>query len=249
MPSFNLSKMIERYRVYFLPAITLVLMLFLAATFVQPKLADIWQQQQELASEQARLDRLTQKENLLSSLDVNQWRTKFKTLEEALPTEKDAPGFLIEMQTIANEASVSVDLVELSAGSLATPSANTAATLTSGSKTVPNFNAKVTVTGTFSNLRQFLDKASQARRLVNIRGISLGGNQAQKASGLISLDFNFSVYYQALPSSLGEISQELPAMSSDEDKTYQIIANYSLYSTFTKAGSISVPMGKTNPFQ
>lgn len=247
--STNPQKMLDRYRAFFLPALTLVLIVVLTATFIQPKLTDILQQQQEIAQGQTRLDRLTQKSSLLSSLDVNQLRTKFKTMEGALPSEKDVPGFLVEMQKIANEASVSVDKVELSAGSLSTSSAQTATTNSRTlSKTVPSLDAKVTLTGTFGNLRLFLDKVSRVRRLVNIKGISLGGNQAQKASGSISLDFGFSLYYQALPTSLGEISQELPQITSDENKTYQIISAYPLYSTFEDAGSISVPVGKSDPF-
>lgn len=249
---YNLSvvkKIIAKNKPYLMPVLALILIIVLSTTFVEPKISEIISLQQKLAASQARLDRLTQKANLLNSLDPGQLRQKFKILEGALPSEKDIPGFLVEMQKISNEASVSVEKIELSAGSISTTSAaaQTAQANTKDSK--PDLvSAKVTITGTFTGLRQFLDKTSQARRIVNIKGINLGGNAAQKASGPISLDLIFSIYYQALPTSLGEISSSLPEISPEEDKIYETVTKYPLYSTFEDAGAVSVPVGKSDPF-
>lgn len=244
-----MQKIIAKYRPFFMPLIILMLIIILTISFVQPKISEIASLRQKTEVNKVKLDNLTQKAGLLSSLDQNQLRLKFKTLESALPSEKDIPGFLVAMQKIANEASVSVDKVELSAGSISTPSAQAQATTAKSMQTEPDLvSAKVTITGTFTGLRQFLDKASQARRLLNIKGVSLGSNAAQKASGPISLELIFSIYYQLLPTSLGEIASPLPQVTSDEDRIYQTVAKYPLYSTFEEAGSLSVPVGKSDPF-
>lgn len=244
-----MKKILDKYRSYLMPLAILLLIVVLTVSFVEPKISEIASLQQKISANKVRLDNLTQKANLLNSLDPGQLRVKFKTLEGALPSEKDIPGFLVQMQKIANEASVSVDKVELSAGSISTGSAQTQATTAKTKKTEPDLvSAKVTITGTFTGLRQFLDKASQARRLLNIKGVNLGGNAAQKANGPISLELIFSVYYQSLPISLGEIASPLPQVSTDEEKVYQTVAKYPLYSTFEGAGSVNVPVGKSDPF-
>ena len=249
---YNLSgvkKIIAKYRPYLMPVLALVLIISLTTTFVEPKISEIVSLQQKLTSSKARLDRLTQKANLLNSLDQTELRTKFKNLEGALPSEKDIPSFLVAMQNIANEASVSVDKVELSAGSISTTSAASQTTKANTKDSKPDLvSAKVTITGTFTGLKQFLDKTSQARRLLNIKGINLGGSAAQKANGPISLDLIFSIYYQALPTSLGEISSSLPEILPEEDKIYETIVKYPLYSTFEGTGAMSIPVGKSDPF-
>ncbi|MCL5675802.1 MAG: type 4a pilus biogenesis protein PilO [Patescibacteria group bacterium] len=248
-----IKKNIQRYRDYFLPFAVLLLIIVLTMSFLQPKISDIIFVQKDLNNASQRLSKLTGKAAGLSSLDVNLLKTKYKILEGALPSQKDIPGFLIEMQRIANEASISVDKVELSAGSLSTPSASAVntnvANRAAGSEILPDaISAKVTITGTFDSIRQFLDKISMARRLVNIRGINLGGGQSQKASGPISLELIFSLYYKPLPKTLGEISDPLPEGTPQDDKVYQQISAYPLYSSFEGAGSVSVPVGKTDLF-
>lgn len=246
--SFSTQKLLQRYKVYLLPVVTVVLVIGLTITFLQPKISDILRAREELSQGKSKLDRLTQKASTLSSLDQTALRSKFKTLEGALPSEKDIPGFLVGIQRIANEASISVEAVELSAGSISTGSAQTK-TVPGGTNSSQVVTAKVTIKGTFGAIRAFLDKSSQTRRLVSIKGISLGGTEAQKASGEITIDLSFSIYFQPLPTTLGEISASLPQITTEEDKIYQKIANFPLYSSFEGVGGISVPVGKTDLFR
>ncbi|MBI3384985.1 type 4a pilus biogenesis protein PilO [Candidatus Gottesmanbacteria bacterium] len=255
------KRLANKYKIYAMPAIVAVIILFLFWQFLQPKMEAISNAGRELDNGSKQLALLTKKANDLSALDKNDLKERFQVLSSAVPAEKDVPGFMLGVQRMANEASVSVGLIEVNPGSISTASA-------AGTKelkkiaTTPLF-ARVTIKGTVNSIIAFISKAVKARRLLKLEGINLSTIGAQKANDQISLILSISIYYQPLPPTLGIISLPLEKFSDEEEKTYQQIKAYTYYSyleqpqannashlpeTTSLAPSGSVPVGKIDLF-
>ncbi len=221
-----------------------------------PTINTIFKNSNDLKVGNKKLTVLTQKANDLSLLDSNELKSRFDILNTAVPSEKDVPSLMVGIERIAKEASVSVGLLNINAGSLATGSASV-----DKSKKVNPLNsivANVTIKGSLSNIISFISKVTNGRRLLKIQGINLGSMDAQKANSNISMVLIIHVYYQALPSNLGDISQPLSKITDDESIYYDKIKNYPLYTTIQSSnqnvslpeegGSNLVPVGKTDLF-
>lgn len=250
MSYISQKRLFNKYKVYILPCVVFLVVLYLWSNFMQPKISDIVTARQELAKGQQRLAELTKKASELESFNSPLLQEKFSVLDSAVPSEKDVAGFLLGIQRIGNEASVSIGLVEVAPGLVSTVAA------------VPNqrlenepLTARVTIKGTFPAIRDFISKTVQARRLIKIDGLSLSGSAAQKANEPISLALSVSIYYQPLPTSLGAISAPLEKFTTDEEILYEKIKNYTYYSYF-QAGPLPeqvqsdglIPVGKTDLF-
>ncbi len=222
------KRLANKYKIYAMPVIIVAIILFLFFQFLQPKMEAISNAGRELENGSKQLALLTKKANDLSSLDKNDLKERFQVLSSAVPAEKDVPGFMLGIQRIANEASVSVGLIEVNPGSISTESAAGTKELKK-IETRPLF-ARVTIKGTVDDLISFISKTVKSRRLLKLEGINLSAIGAQKANEQISLILAISIYYQPLPPTLGIISLPLEKLSEDEEKTYRQIKAYEYYS-------------------
>lgn len=254
------KRLINKYKIYAMPGIVLTIILFLFFQFLQPKMDAISSTARELDDSSKQLALLAKKANDLTSLDKNELREKFQVLSSAVPAEKDVPGFMLGIQRIADEASVSVGLIDVNPGTISTAAAGTKEI--KKIETTPLFG-RVTIKGTVNNLILFISKAIKGRRLLKLEGINLSTVGAQKANEQISLILSISLYYQPLPASLGIISLPLEKFSGEEEKTYQQIKSYTYYSYLDQSQSNaplsqsgisssvsegSVPVGKLDLF-
>ncbi|MBI3980714.1 type 4a pilus biogenesis protein PilO [Candidatus Microgenomates bacterium] len=243
------KRLFNKYKIYLLPFVIVLVVLYLWTYFLQPKISDIVTARQELAKGQKRLADLTKKAVELQNFDNPELKEKFAVLDSAVPSEKDIAGFLLGIQRIANEASVSVGLIEVAPGLVSTGSAE------KKPQQDQPVTAKVTIKGTFPAIRDFISKTIQARRLIKIDGLSLSGSVAQKADQPISLALSVSIYFQPLPTSLGAISAPLENFTPEEEELYQRIKTYTYYSYFqsgplpeaVQSGGV-IPVGKVDLF-
>lgn len=249
MFNFANKRLFNKYKIYLLPVVTALVVLYLWTYFLQPKVSDIVIARQELAKGQKRLADLTKKASELQNFDSPELKEKFAILDSAVPSEKDVAGFLLGIQRIANEASVSVGLIGISPGLVSTESAQKT---TKQEELLP---AKVIIKGSFQAVRDFISRTIRARRLITIDGLSLSGNAAQKADEAISLELSMAIYYQPLPTSLGAISAPLENFTPEEEEIYQRLKTYAYYSYFqsgplpeaVQSGGV-IPVGKVDLF-
>lgn len=245
---------IRKYRAYALPFLIAFLILFLSFYVLKPKIESSLVLSKEMDKSSVKLLALTKKVNALAALDPSELKEMFNMVNTAIPSDKDIPGFMLGIGRIAQEASVSVGLIEVSPGSISTSSSEIAQNKKAGQQPI---TAKVTVTGLFQNIISFISKATNGRRLLKIEGINLSGAGAQKLNEPISMSFSISLYYQPLPESLGVITLPIENITDQEEKNYLKLRNFPNYSYIVStdvadaqnaAQSGSVPVGKIDLF-
>jgi Tfp pilus assembly protein PilO len=253
MTLFMNKRLIRKYRAYLLPVVVLLLIIWLSLQIVKPKIESIVRLDNEMKLSRMKLEVLLKKANALSVLDPIQLKDMFDTLNTAIPSDKDIPGFMLGIGRAAQEASVSVGLVEVSPGSVSTSSADKI----DSKKSITPVTAKVTVRGTFANIISFVSKITNGRRLLKIEGINLSGAGAQRVNEQLSMVFSILVYYQPLPESLGEISLPIVNITDSEEKDFLMLRNFPYYSFIgsqdinTSSSSVqsgTVPVGKADLF-
>lgn len=252
MSIYSLKRLYLKYKIFLLPFVVLIIMVFLIILFVKPKLDEIDKLNRQISKDDTALAKLSKKANELVSIDPTEIKDKFNVLSSAIPSDKDIPGFMLGVSRIANEASVSVGLIEVSPGSLSTASAG------KNMKEIPVV-AKVVIKGKWQHIVDFITKAINSRRLLKIEGVDLSGATAQKVSSDIQMSILITIYSQPLPKTLGSIEEPLSLFSEEEDILYSKISRFPLYSGIERqaaeiqSGNESVetgtvPVGKTDLF-
>lgn len=250
MPTYELKRFYKKYKLFFAPVAVALIIFFLSANFIKPKLEEINSLNKQIAKDSAYLSKLSKKAADLANIDPVEIKDKFNMLSSAIPSDKDIPGFMLGVARIANEASVSVGLIEVSPGSLSTVSA--------GKKIseVP-VGAKVNIKGKWQNIVNFITLAINSRRLLKIEGVDLSGATVQKVNSDLQMSLVITLYSQPLPKTLGSLEQPLSLFTDEEEILYNKISRFPLYSGLERqaievqSGNEpvgTVPVGKTDLF-
>ncbi len=201
----------ENYSFYLWAVLGVIVVITLLIKIDLPKIEEINSKRQELAGIQERLDRLTTKSRVLSSLDNNKLKADTEKVNQVLPDGKDAPSILRNLEVSASISGVIIDDFGLVPGKLAIAT-------TSGDKT-NEIPIEIKVSGSVEQITVFLEKITTIGRAMGLKNLEIEFKEAS-ASGKIKLGL---AAYFLLPvdaiAKTDDINEPLAAWGSQENET------------------------------
>jgi Tfp pilus assembly protein PilO len=234
----DIKDYLGKMRIYLMPVIVGLVVLSLLLKIVKPKIKEVFALRNEINEAREVLSRLTEKEAVLASFDQEAMKEQFLTANEALPSEQDVPGFLAQIERLAQESGVLVESVSLTGGKLATPSAEnegevpeTTTEKASSDKEKTEFKSKVLLRGVLDGIASFLDKLAKSRRIVDVEKIYLTSPLSEIATpSAMTAQLTLKVYYQPLPPTLGRVDEPLPKLSQKNEEIFEKVGNFTFLS-------------------
>lgn len=219
------------------PLISITLVFVISLLFLKPKIEEILLQRTEIETQKIKIERLTQKENLLKQLSADDLKTKIQLMVEAVPSEKDVPSFLAALDFLAKEASVSVVAVQTTPGKISTPSA---AANTKEADKVQSVPLNITLEGQMGGVKAFLSKMLSSLPLQSVQSFSFnfewnkkGQPENKEPFGKVVSNFALGYYFQYLPKEIGKVTDMLPKISAADEKTLSQLQGYEHLPTVT----------------
>lgn len=249
-------------RLYLLPALILLAIVFILLKFTFPKVSEIMEMRRQLKTERQRFGRLTEKAVKLEKNDKGKAKNDFQTTQNALPSEKDIPGVLYAMERLGVETGIVIDELKVSPGLVSTPSAIPQATPSgepskpSGESTKNPIKPKESPTQALASLtfdlslhgeilaiRDFLEKIKEINPILQVGEFKLSSDEKS-----LSADFKIIFSLQALPTSLGKVDDPLPAFTDKDEVVLEKISQLPVYSQMPSEATAAA-LGKPNPFE
>lgn len=226
--------LLVKYQVLILPVASLLVCIMLVIFIIVPQIGAIGKAQESIAQMQAKNKTLVQKISALSQVDERVNRENIDTLLSALPGESDVPGAIGQVLFLLDQSKLVLESISFSSG----PTGGTA---------INNFQIKLDVSGNVTGIKAFIQNLKKAPRLMTIDKLDIaGGRDGGDMQGTVYL----LVYYQVLPSSIGNVEAPVSVIN---DKDLTTIAQIKSFKAATPQSvdtvDLSVPRGKSDPFQ
>lgn len=217
------NQKINKNLYFVLPVISILVVIVIVLAWVQPKVASILDKQRAIQSEkdkQVKLDAKIKQLDLLLQ-DKTELVAKLTSINVALPTQKDVPQLIIQLQKIAQESDVDIQAVQLSPGKLVNETAP-------ASKTGPDITINISIQGNYEAVKTFLGKVFKAKRLINMESINLTSSSTSD-NGALVVSLMMNAYYQPIPPKPTDPTQELPVITKEEEAVYDKLQSYTAY--------------------
>lgn len=253
----TLKDSLQGFKIYLFPAFTLGVILILFNFLVKGKIEDVFEVQKEIKGQRERLSRLVEKQTALSALDEEALRGQFLLANEALPSKREAAGFLVQIERVALESGLFVKNVSLEGGEIATQSGEKEEGASTPKKKKDQFVSQVEIEGKVDQVADFIRKLLESRRIVQVSKVELiapSSGAVIATPSATKATLTIDVFFKILPESMGEVESPLPQLSPRESEVYDTIALYPLLSeplswggglemTATTAGARLSPFG------
>jgi hypothetical protein len=234
----DIKEYLEKMRIYLIPIVVGLVVLVLLLKIVKPKIKEVFLLRSDIDQARQKLSHLTEKEAALASFDQEVLKEQFLTANEALPSEQDVSGFLAQIERSAQESGILVESVSLTGGALATPSAEkegevlkTTTDEDSYDKGKTEFKSRVVLKGVLANIGSFLDRLTKSRRIVSVEKVYLTVPLSEVATpSAITAQLTLKVYYQPLPTTLGQVDESLPKLSQKNKEVFEEVENFAFLS-------------------
>lgn len=238
----KLKEEITRHKLIVFPVFSGLTCILVIVFIIFPHILSIIETNKVLDSTREKNDDLNKKLTILKQIDKVVYTENTKTALLAIPADKNVPEAISQVAFLLTSNNLTLDSMVFSGGSLNEQP----------SKDVASYRLTLSIAGEVSSLKDFILKIINTPRLMRITKLEVTGG---KASGSVQATVTLDVFFQPLPSSIGNIEQPVSVASADElalltkIKDYQ--KNIPLLSTPNIDGSsdITGPKGKLNPFE
>ena len=222
-----------------------------------PLLDNVKETNNKLKADQERLGILSEKVNVLDSIDESDVNDKLSRSEQVLPVGKSLASLVVGIQNLAVGNKLTVVGITLSPGKVATDSATPAETAndqTGGPSSVGNraldsqpkgnvLVLELNLNGSISSLQQFLAKLQNAKRLVFPNEVSLTSDEEEK-------NFVIKIFLEApfrpVPKAQGDfVAEPLPELSEKDLETLEFVDRFT---NVTNIKITEVKVGLKDPF-
>lgn len=164
-----------RRRKGFIINVSLLAVVILSLTQgTKPSIDGIFETRDHIAASQAKLETLSQKEDLLKDLDQQELVSQAKKLDDAVSSSVDLPLILATLQSKALEAGVEVGEFSMSSSFAAV-----ALLPVAGAEKLSVFQFKTDLIGNFEGLEVFIEKLSNASPLLRIDSVTFSRDKSQ----------------------------------------------------------------------
>jgi Tfp pilus assembly protein PilO len=213
VPNVPVSDKYQPWLKFIYPVVALAIALTAFSLLIIPTLNDAVALKSESDDNSTKAQNLDQKLQILKGVNNTKLNDDLSKLEGALPSDKDAAGFLTNITEDAATAGVTLGGVQLVP---ATTTAVTGTTAATAANKVIEF--EMVVNGAYPNIRGFLTKLETTRRVMEVTN-TLMTSSDNKLSASLTID----TYYEPAPTVLTGNDSPLPIRTSAQDKIFQDI--------------------------
>ncbi len=227
----------RKYSVLVWPILVIIVSLIVIVTIIIPQLQSYLTQRNKLLTQTSQLNNFVVKAKDLEQIDEATYINNLKAALSALPTGKDVPQALIQLQTLINQTGMILEGIKFSSLTV-----NALATTPTGKN---SFELVVSVSGTADSLKRLLNDIPKQQRKFNVNQVSM---QTLSKGGGVEADVAIEVFYQPAVTTTASIDAQVPKLSKQEqDLLQQMLSRYTNSQTQTLDNQ--VPLGKANPFE
>lgn len=234
---------IKEYEISIASAMVILLVIILTLSLLVPNINranQIYSQGQEFNK---KLDILTHKYNILTSLDYQLYKDNFLKLNQVLPESKDYVSLITTFDTLENQSGAKILQSDFQLGVF---SANPAKSgQTAGSLAVP-VPLNLEVSGNLASIKKIQDT------IANFDGRFMVFDDmaaSTKPNGVLDVTFTGRAFYYPLPATLGAIDTPLPLVEKPQEVILKAISALSSPPSPESTGMDKSSLGKINLFE
>lgn len=232
-----LPRVLQKYQLYFWPAIGILISALLFLLFIMPQIFRIYEDNNKIEEIERRTSQLQAKAQVLNAINLSEYKDYFSKLAIILPPEAEVISAITQIQSVAIVTNVQISEIVTS--------------LPPNNDTGNSFAISLNISGNLQSINEFITRLKSAPRVITIKGIDLS---SQKSKSDYLANFNISVYYQKPNTQLTSLEQEIVLLSESEKEKLQLIDQSikSLPLPLLAASASGVPtgeVGKSNPFE
>ncbi len=230
---------------FYFSILVAVIVFFLSAYFLLPKIGQIKQINKDIADQKERIAKLSSKLADLQSLSEADLYNHSSLLLEALPPQKDFYKMMTITKQIFTESSATLKSFTFSPGKISSDSAR----LSQDSSTANQLSMKILFVTSYESFSKLLDGFTKSLPLMEVDSINFSTILATQSGSLPDLEGTISVksYFSALPKMLGQVDSPLPKISNQGKSLIEELTSYNQYKA-EEAGIGEAIVGKENPF-
>ncbi len=232
----EIKKYYQRYQVVILPSGASFIALVLIALLIVPSLFTYSKNAKQQTEIEQKTKLLSSKATQLQAINVTALKTDLNNTIKVLPPEKEVTAAINQVQILASANTIQILSLEYSS--------------IGGIDKSDNFTIRMEVVGPLTSMRNFGDSLRESARVMKIKDIEING---LRGGVNYSATLTISVYYQAVPSLIGEVDAPFVPLSQSDQELLAKINN-----ALEKFGSVNAPsedftgtgpVGKPDPFQ
>lgn len=173
---------------------------------------------------------LAAKASMLGSLDSVELQSRLELVTKALPIKSPFRQTLAAISTLIDRHKVGIESLEFI-------------------KQGGGLGMKTTISSSYSNINAFLDGVESALPLVTIMSIDLSARQSltESSEKIYTADILLSFHYQIPPKTIGKLSENLPIISAEEEKSLREFQGFEFFD-LTTTGALSTDGSATKLF-
>ncbi len=227
------NEIYQKYEVFILPIFSVTISLLLLLFVILPQFQRFFSGNRLVTEANQKYDSLNKKVGTLENINTTVYQNNINTSLIALPADQDIPGAISQIIFILSSSKLQLNSIAIT---------NTLNPLGDGA--ITDYQVRIEASGDTIGLKNFISKIKESPRLMKVNGIDI---VQERLTGKIQVVVTIQVYYQSLPSSIGDVEQPI---SPPSDKEVQILQQIESFSKKTPAvNTSSSTKGKSDPFQ
>lgn len=219
-----------KYRTFLVPIISFLVCIILILFIIIPQIQDYLRSQSEEESLNGRIFQLTQKREVLESIDTDLYKSNLEMAMRVLPSDQDIPGAVGDLLVLLSSNRLRLVGISFSGGDFSLY----------GSKALV---IKIDTEGDADSMKSFLSNMGDSIRIMRVGRIETSGD----STGGIIVSFDVAAFYDPIPVVSNSLDAPV-ALPTKEDlefikriETAQDLGPDDLGST--------TPLGKDNLFE
>lgn len=194
--------------------------------FVIDEARTSWTRWGELQEAKAQQQKMSEKLDLLLSLEASPDLQKKTTINAALPSRKPFFELLQSMNLVSQQTNVIIDRFEITPGLVATDSAGQTTTMAKNRNGAAALEVNYTVSGSFKELNDYLQKIEEVTPFTTVVKLDIGSEISNvDLSETFTAQVMSETYYFIQPITTTE-GAALPEMSDESREAIQALESY-----------------------
>ncbi len=231
---------LKNLKLFVLPSLIVFLILIITVSVLIPKVRVIADSRQGLLKDKKNLTGLTKKLAALEGLAQVEFSEKVDVALAVLPMEKDVPGNLAVIKSLALNNGLIVNNITI--GEIGEIAAVNPTAKMAKNTILPSFKINVSLIGNIEMIRNFINQIQLTAPLMAVKNVSI----SQKKTEIPETSLGIEAYFLPLPKTLGKPEQQLVAITSGEEKIFNRINDFTFLGN--EVNLPNLPVGKENLF-
>lgn len=163
-----------------------------------------------------RVESLSNKVQILSTLDKVELDSQLGSAEQILPSDKGVFPFVRQVEEAASRTGVLLNKVDVAPGSLSGDSADSVPKAGETVEAAPKIQVRISITSDYSSLLSFLENMYSISRVIGIKDLTISSGAVADEPSVLRTSLVIDAYWKALPTELGSIETPIQTLSEAE---------------------------------